>query len=168
MKDFYNVKGNKVHVTAIIHPCVKMGKGNIIGAYTVIGSNGEIRGYKPDQFNGTVEIGDNNVISEHVTIQRPAVWGQKTVIGNDNIITAHSHIGHDAKVGNKCEICYSILGGYSEVADGARIKMSCTIRNRKKVGENAVVGMGSVVVADVDAGTTVVGNPAKLFIKGKK
>ena len=51
-KDIYNSEiintdGNFIHRTAIIYPNAKLGKGNHIGAYTVIGSNGEIRGKDP-------------------------------------------------------------------------------------------------------------------------
>jgi acetyltransferase-like isoleucine patch superfamily enzyme len=39
--------------------------------------------------------------------------------------------------------------------------LGVTIRNRKTVGKNATVGMGAVVVANVEAESIVVGNPAK-------
>jgi UDP-N-acetylglucosamine acyltransferase len=152
---------NQIHETAIIHYNVTMGKGNKIGAYTVIGSDGEIRGIK--EFKGKVVIGDNNIISELVTIQRPANEAS-TIIGDDNLIMAHSHIGHDAKIGSNCEISTgSIIGGYATVRDGAKIKLGVTVRNRKVVGKNAIAGMGSVVVKDVDEGSIVVGNPAKVL-----
>jgi UDP-N-acetylglucosamine acyltransferase len=169
--DYINTDGNEIHKTAIIHDNVRLGKGNVIGAHTVIGSNGEMR--KPKYFKGTVRgfqrsfkglviIGDNNVISELVTIQCPKDEGQVTVIGNDNIIMAHSHVGHDAKIGNECEICTgTIIGGYANILDGAIIKLGCTIRNRVTVGIDSLVGMGSVVVKDVFDGATVYGNPAK-------
>ena len=151
---------NRIHPTAVIYSNVKMGKNNIIGAYTVIGSNGEIRGV--ENFEGIVEIGDGNIISELVTIQRPAIKNQKTVIGNNNIIMAHSHIGHDANIGSNCEISSgSIIGGYTTIEDHVKIKLGCIIRNRKTVKSHALVGMGSVVVKDVEKGTTVYGNPAK-------
>src|SRR3990167_3794127 len=86
---------NSIHPTAVIHEGVEIGEGNVIGAYAVIGSNGEIRG--ATKFEGTVHIGNNNVISEFVSIQKPAHKGGKTVIGNNNIIMAHSHVGHDAR-----------------------------------------------------------------------
>jgi UDP-N-acetylglucosamine acyltransferase len=157
-------KGNTIHETAIIYPNVFMGTGNKIGPYCVIGSDGEIRGC--DNFEGTVVIGDNNVISEMVTIQRPKDKGSVTKIGSNNIIMAHSHFGHDSVIGNNCEISTSsIIGGYAKIGNNTKVKLNVTIRNRKIIGENCVIGMGSVVVKDVEDNSVVVGNPAKPLIK---
>ena len=138
MEKLYNEihPSNKIHHTAIIYDNVELGVGNVVGAYTVIGSNGEIRGVK--EFKGVVKIGNNNIISEHVTIQRPEKQGQSTKVGNNNIIMAHSHIGHDAKVGSNTEICSgTILGGYSTVNDGCKLKLGSLVRNRVTVGKNS-------------------------------
>lgn len=160
--DWINIDGNEIHRTAIIHPNVTLGKGNVIGAYCVIGGNGEIRGKDPDDFSGKVIIGDNNIISEFVSIQRPFDHDKSTIIGNNNIIMAHVHIGHDVKTGNDCEVCTgSVIGGYAQIMNGAKIKLNCVIRNRVFIGENAIVGMGSVVACNVSHGTVVYGNPAK-------
>jgi len=157
-------KSNKIHPTAIIFPGVKLGKNNIIGAYCVIGGNGEIRNTK--KFEGTVEIGDNNVISEYVNIQRPKTAGEKTVVGNNNIIMAHCHIAHDCKIGDNTEICAgSVLAGYVTIKSGAKIKVGVKVRNRMIIEENTIVGIGSVVVKNVEENTVVVGNPAKKLIK---
>lgn len=160
--DWINIDGNSIHKTAIVHPNVKLGKGNVIGAYCVIGGNGEIRGKNPDEFRGTVHIGNFNTISEHVTIQRPFEKGRSTIVGNDNLIMAHAHIGHDAYIGNGCEICTSsVIGGYVTVYDGAKIKLHCVIRNRLIIGSESVVGMGSVVTKNVPHFAVVYGNPAR-------
>lgn len=157
-------EGNDIHHTAIIYPNVIMGKGNKIGPYCVIGSDGEIRDC--DEFKGIVVIGDNNVISELVTIQRPKDQGSVTEIGSNNILMAHSHVGHDVKIGNNCEISTSsVIGGYVEIGNNTKVKLNVTIRNRKKIGQNCLIGMGSVVVKDVDDNSVVVGNPAKPLIK---
>lgn len=159
---FINIDGNEIHETAIINNNVVLGTGNRIGAYTVIGSNGEMRGKDQKDFKGKIIIGNNNVISEHVTIQTPFDAEAKTIVGNDNIIMAHAHIGHDAVIGNDCEICCtSIIAGYVTVKNGAKIKLHSVTRNRITIGENAIVGMGSVVTKNVPDGATVYGNPAK-------
>jgi UDP-N-acetylglucosamine acyltransferase len=169
MSDIYNPNdrfdpSNIIHDTAIIYDNVKIGKNNIIGAYCVIGSNGEIRGQQ--EFDGCVEIGSGNVISELVTIQRPASANKITKIGDNNIIMAHTHIGHDAQIGSGCELSTgTIVGGYSIVEDCVKIKLGVTIRNRKRIGKGATVGMGAVVVTDVQPTQVVVGNPAKPLIK---
>jgi UDP-N-acetylglucosamine acyltransferase len=158
-QEFINIDGNWIHKTAIVNDNVQMGKGNRIGAYSVIGSFGEVRGMKPEDFKGKVVIGDNNVISELVTIQTPV--DGVTRIGSNNIITAHSHIGHDAQIGDWCEVCISCIGGYAKIEDFAQIKMSSVIRNRHKVGRRAIVGMGSVVTSNIKPETLVYGHPAK-------
>lgn len=165
MKDIYNPMArfhpsNKIDDTAIIHDCVDIGQNNIIGPYTVIGSNGEIRGAK--EFRGRVTIGDGNIISELVTIQRPQQASGATRIGDNNIIMAHTHIGHDVIIGNNCEICTgTIVGGYVRVGDNAKLKLGTTIRNRKNIGQDSLIGLGACVVKDVAPGVTVVGNPAR-------
>ncbi len=159
--DYVNLYGNHIHSTAIVHKNVTLGKGNIIGPYTVIGSNGEIRGKGQNDFHGSVSIGNNNIISEHVTIQRP-FEERTTYIGNDNIIMAHAHIGHDVIVGNGCEICTgAIIGGHTIIKDGVKLKLGATVRNRLTIGSNATIGLGSAVVKNVKPDTTVYGNPAR-------
>ena len=154
---------NIIHETAIICDNVIMGKNNIIGPYCVIGANGEVRGVT--EFKGRVVIGNNNKISEHVTIQRPAEDAE-TKVGDNNMLMAHCHLGHDVIIEDNCEVCSGvIIGGYVTIKSGAKLKLGAIIRNRKTIGENAIVGLGACVVKDVAANITVVGNPAKPLIK---
>jgi len=159
--DFIDGDGNYIHKTAIIYDNVILGKGNYIGAYAVIGGNGEMRGVDQRNFKGSVIIGNNNVISELVTIQRP-YEDKQTIVGSNNIIMAHCHIGHDAKIGSNCEICTgSIIGGYAEIQDNVKIKLGVTVRNRTIIEHGAMIGMHSAVTKNVAPNSTVYGVPAK-------
>lgn len=74
----------------------------------------------------------------------------------------HSHVGHDAIIGDGCEISTgAVIGGYAEIGDNVRIGLNATVRPRVKIGDGAQIGMGAVVVKDVPAGETHVGNPAQ-------
>jgi len=160
--DYINVDGNWIHKTAIVTDAVTMGTGNVIGAYAVIGSNGEMRNTEPDAFQGGVIIGNNNTISEHVTIQRPYEENEFTVIGDNNILMAHSHVGHHVRIYDNCEICTSVvLGGYCRIGYGSKIKLGAIIRNRVTIEREVTIGMGSVVTKDIPALTTAYGNPAR-------
>jgi acetyltransferase-like isoleucine patch superfamily enzyme len=49
------------------------------------------------------------------------------------------------------------------VKEGASIGSGATILSNLFIGENAIVGAGSVVTKDVPANSVVAGNPAKLL-----
>ncbi len=167
MSDFYNddwinLGHNWIHKTAIVHDNVVMGKGNSIGPYSVVGGNGELRNTNPTEFKGSVFIGDNNMISELVTIQRPFKEGKVTKIGNNNMIMAHSHIGHDASIGSNCEICASsVIAGFVTVCDGVLVKIGVITHPRITIGKKAILGCGAIVIKNVPEGAKMVGNPAR-------
>lgn len=152
--------GNIIHPTAIIHPNVKLGKGNIIGAYCVIGSEGDIRGLKPSDFKGSVYIGNNNIIKEHTVIHIGE--SETTYIGNNNFIMSGCYIGHNVSIGDNNEICaHCAIGGWVDIGDNVKIKMNCTIRNRKTINDDSLIGMGSNVITNIPKGEIWYGNPAK-------
>jgi maltose O-acetyltransferase len=47
------------------------------------------------------------------------------------------------------------------VGERVHVGIGAAVRDHVTIGADAVIGMGAVVVADVAAGTTVVGNPAR-------
>lgn len=155
--DYINIDGNYIHKTAVVAENVELGKGNIIMPYAVIGEPGFIRG---SETKGKIILGDHNKIGCHCSIM--AGEGGETKIGSNNLIMSHVNIGHNTTIHNNCEIgAGTIIAGWVVVENGVHIKIGARVRNRKVIGANAVIGMGSNVVADVTKGKTVYGNPAR-------
>ncbi|MFI5225384.1 MAG: acetyltransferase [Candidatus Limnocylindrales bacterium] len=94
-------------------------------------------------FAGVV-IGARTRVGSGTIVDRGALIGHHTTIG------AHSFIGPGA----------TIAGGV-EIGEEVRIGIGSIVRDDRRIGARATVGAGAVVVADVQAGVTVIGLPAR-------
>ena len=112
----------------------------------------------------TAILGNNAKIGRGCVVGAYANLSSDTQIGDFVTFSIKAGMGHDSTVGN-----YSHIGGLSNISGFVTIgKMvtihpCCNIVPHKKIGDNAVVGTGSVVLSSVKAGKTVYGNPAKVF-----
>lgn len=83
-------------------------------------------------------------------------------IGDFVTIQSYCNIGHDAKIGNFCSLeSYSFMGGFSKIGDFTTLHTRATILPKIKIGNNSIVGAGSVVIRNIKDNTTVFGVPAK-------
>lgn len=92
-------------------------------------------------------------------------------IGHGVVIGAHTHIGfnaviaHESTIGDFVQICPgALICGQATVEDDVFVGAGAVVvHGGITIGRGAVVGAGSVVLEDVPAGATVVGNPARVL-----
>lgn len=125
-----------------------------IGDYSKIGAFVEIQ--KNAKVGRNCKISSHTFICEGVTIEDNVFVGHNVTFINDAFPRA---TGQDGQLQTDDDWeCIPTL-----VQHGASIGSSATILCGVTVGENAIVGAGSVVTADVPAGTIVAGNPAHVL-----
>ncbi len=188
--------------TAVLGENVSVGPWSIIGANVELGDNVDIAshvvvkgptkissGVKIFQFatvgedtpavayageDSFLEIGDNTVIREGVTIHRGMAKGgiSKTIVGKNCLLMAYVHVGHDCVVGDHVIMANNAsLAGHVTVGDHANFGGYSGIPQFRAVGAYTHIAAMSLVVKDVPAYMTVTGNPAYaagLNIEGMK
>ena len=112
---------------------------------------------------GGVTIGNDVLIGENLCISRGTI--DDTTLEDGVKLDALGHVAHNCYFERNSAMAVPCsVSGSVHVGENAYIAGDI-IRNQCSVGDNAFVGLGAVVVKDVPADTTVVGNPARPFIK---
>lgn len=153
-------KGNIIGPYSIIHGNVKIGNNNKIDSHVSIGSDGEIRDCK--DFNGVIKIGDNNIIKESVTIQIGKEG--ETVVRNNCLLMSKSHIGHDAWIHDNVTISTGAkIGGHCKIHSHTNIGLNAVVHQRKTIESYCMIGMGSTITSDILKFSKVAGNPCRIL-----
>lgn len=95
-----------------------------------------------------------------------AIVNIDSLVGESVIINTNATVEHDCWLGDAVHICPGAhLAGNVRVGNGGWIGVGATINQGVVIGEKTVVGAGAVVIASVGDGLTVIGNPARPYIK---
>lgn len=147
-----------IHNTAIISKTAKIGKGTKVWAFAQISDN--------------AEIGENCVIANGVYIDRNVKIGNnvkihnKALLYNGLIVEDNCFIGPGACFTNdkfpQFNTTRNLSGKNWRLKRGAIIGANSTILPDITIGENAIVGAGSVVTKDIPNNAVVYGNPARI------
>ena len=145
---------------------VHIGNNVIIRENAVIGADGlstdrdeNGKALTMPQFGGTV-LEDDVQIGAMTVIARGAI--DNTIIRKGSKVDNSSFISHNVVIGEDTFVVgETIMFGSSSTGNRAYISGNATIRDGRHIGADATVGMGSLVVKDVNDGCIVKGNPAK-------
>jgi UDP-N-acetylglucosamine acyltransferase len=89
--------------------------------------------------------------------------GGVTRIGNNNLFMANSHVAHDCIVGNGCILANSVaLAGHVELHDFAIVGGLSAVHQFTRVGRNAFIAGGAMVVMDIPPFCMAHGDRAEL------
>jgi UDP-3-O-[3-hydroxymyristoyl] glucosamine N-acyltransferase len=147
-------------------------QGTIVDEKVIIGANCTIGGvgfgYEKDTDGiyafmphlGNVVIKPGVEIGNNVCVDR-AVLGS-TILSKNVKVDNFVHVAHGVFVDeNSLLIAHAMIGGSTKIGKNVWVAPSSAIINACTVGDNALIGMGAVVVKPVEEGKIVVGNPAQ-------
>lgn len=137
-----------------IHPNVTLYPGTRIGENCEIFPGATIGVIPQDlKFDGeytTVEIGNNTVIRECVTIHRGTKDRMTTKVGDNCLLMTYVHVAHDCLVGNNVILAsYVGLSGHVVVDDFAILEGKVGTQQFIHIGKHAFIAGASLVRKDV-------------------
>lgn len=110
----------------------------------------------------TAVIGTNAIIGKGCVVGAYTNLSNDTRIGDFVTMSIRTGMGHDSTIGNYTHIGGNCcISGFVSIGNLVTMHPGCVIVPHRKIGDNAIIGTGSVVLGNVKAETTVFGNPAK-------
>lgn len=154
--------GVRLHSHVVIEGFTRIGANTCIYPFASIGLAPQDLKYRGEA--SRLEIGCNNVIREHVTMNPGTESGQMvTRIGNHCLFMVGAHVAHDCTIGDHVILVNSAtLGGHVEIGDWAIIGGLSAAHQFTRIGRHAMIGGMSGVENDVIPFGRVTGNRARL------
>lgn len=148
---------------AVIHGHTRMGSRNRVHAHAILGDDPQHLAYKPENITW-LEIGDNNIFREAVTVHRAYHAGAATRVGSNCFLMAGSHVGHDCEIGNHVIITNgTLLGGHVTVGDRAVLGGNTGVHQFVRIGSFAMTAAGIMIRQDVLPYSMLAGEPARHY-----
>jgi UDP-N-acetylglucosamine acyltransferase len=136
---------NNVTITGL----TTIGERNRFFSNCVIGGEPQDHSYR--ESDTWLEIGDDNVFREGVTVNRGAEKEDHgTRIGHHNMLMSNAHVAHNCYLGNHVMLVNGVLlGGHVHVHDRAIISGNTVVHHFCSVGTMAFISGGCRCVMDV-------------------
>ena len=158
-KDVIIGAGTRIYSNVTILPGTRIGENCQIFPGAVIGAIPQDLKFKGEYT--TVEIGNNNVIRECVTIHRDTASKGRPVIGDNNRIMAYCHVAHDCVLGNNIIMSNATqLAGEVYIEDYAVIGGGSLVHQFVHLGKHIMIQGGTRIGKDIPPFVTVGREPA--------
>jgi UDP-N-acetylglucosamine acyltransferase len=133
----------------VIHGPSRIGANNRFFPFCTIGGEPQDISYKGEKTR--LEMGDNNVVRECVTLNRgTAKGGGVTRVGSHTLIMAYSHVGHDSVIGDHAMLVNgATLAGHVTVEEWAVVGALCPVHQFVRIGAHSYIGGGTTITQDV-------------------
>ncbi len=154
--------GCEVMAHASVMGDTKLGSGNRIFPGAVIGAVPQDLKFVGE--NVKLEIGDDNIFREHVTVHPGTGKGDGvTRLGSRNLLMVGSHVAHDCVVGDGVILSnHVLLAGHVHVHDSAIMNGASACHHFTTIGRLAYVGGLTRITVDVPPFSIVEGHPARV------
>jgi len=138
----------KIHPNVSIYPGTRIGEDCEIFPGAVIGVIPQDLKFEGEYT--TVEIGNNTIIRECVTIHRGTKDKWKTSIGNNCLLMTYVHVAHDCQIGNNVILAsYVGLSGHVVIDDFAILEGTVVAQQFVHIGSHTFIGGASLVRKDI-------------------
>jgi UDP-N-acetylglucosamine acyltransferase len=133
----------------VLKGSTKIGANNRVFPFTTLGLEPQDLKFKGEKTR--LEIGNNNVIRESVTIHRGTPGGGGiTSIGSHCLIMAYTHIAHDCHIADHVILANAAtLAGHVTVEEYAVVGALCPVHQYVRVGAYSYIGGGTTITQDV-------------------
>jgi len=154
--------GTVIESSVIIRSNTKIGSNNRIFQFSSVGEDPADKKFTGEET--WLEIGDNNIFREGVTLHRgTGSGGCLTKIGSDNLMMPYVHVAHDCIVGDNTVFANNVaISGHVVVGDWVILGGYAGVNQFLKIGDHAMIGAMSHITNDIPAYVIVSGRPASV------
>lgn len=142
-------EGCVLHPHAVVQGPSRFGARNVVHSFCVLGGDPQDYTFRGEQVE--LEVGDDNIFREYVTISRGTKKGGGTTrVGNGNFFLAYSHVGHDCQIGKgTLFVNGATLAGHVQVEDYVTLGAFSPVHQFCRLGKYAYIGACTVITQDV-------------------
>lgn len=146
---------------AVLEENVRLGARSEVGSFTVLGGKPQDTSFKGE--TTFVDIGEDAVIRETVTVNRSTGEGTATTLGDRCFLMAGCHVAHNSTLGDDVIFANQVLlAGYCSVGDFTFIGGQTVVHQHVQIGENVIISGASGTRQDVPHYAMCDGRPLEI------